>query len=297
MLSEEDYRLLRTAGEIAKKVRSVVPALVREGVDALTIAQTVEDKIVEYGGRPAFPCNICVNSVAAHFTPTPVENIIIPSGALVKVDLGVECGGYIADTAVTVGLPNSQMKLIEAAENALRNAIKIVRSGIRASEIGNVINETVSQYGFKPIRNLSGHEIKKYSLHSGTSIPNVKTKETTKLEYGKIYAIEPFVTLGTGSGLVVSSSTVNIFSIQMEYLDEERLSHDELNLLRELKTSTRGLPYTLRWIEREKWQLHEKLVKRGVIKGYPVLVEKVGAPVAQAEHTIIVLEEGCEVVT
>lgn len=297
MLSEEDYRLLRTAGEIARKVRSLVPALVREGVDALTIAQTVEEKIVEYGGRPAFPCNICINSVAAHFTPTPVENVIIPGGALVKVDLGVEYGGYIADTAVTVGLPNSQVKLIEAAENALRNAIKIVKSDVRASEVGNVINETVSRYGFKPIRNLSGHEIKKYTLHSGISIPNVKTKESTKLEYGKIYAIEPFVTVGTGSGLVISSSTVNIFSVQMEYINEDRLPHDELDLLRGLKSSTKGLPYTLRWIERDKWQLHEKLVKRGVIKGYPMLVEKVGAPVAQAEHTIIVLEDGCEVIT
>jgi len=60
---------------------------------------------------------------------------------------------------------------------------------------------------------------------------------------------------------------------------------------------TKGLPYTLRWIEREKWSLHEKLVKRGVVRGYPVLVEKTGTPVAQAEHTVIVLEDGCEVIT
>lgn len=297
MLSEDEYQQLRTAGKIARKVREEVPSLIREGVDALSIAQTVEKKIMEYGGRPAFPCNICINSVAAHFTPTPIENVIIPNGALVKVDLGVECGGYIADTAITVGLPNSHVRLIEAAENSLRNAIKILRSGVTVSEIGGIINDTVTKYGFKPIRNLSGHEIKKYNLHTGTSIPNVRTKETTKLEYGKIYAIEPFVTLGEGSGLVVSTKTVNIFSVHVESMSEHKLSQEELSLLKELRVSTNGLPYTLRWIEREKWQLHEKLVKKGLVKGYPMLVEKVGAPVAQAEHTVIILEDGCEVIT
>ncbi len=297
MLSEEDYQHLKTAGIIARRVREEVPALIREGVDALSIAQAVEEKIIEYGGRPAFPCNICIDSVAAHFTPTPVENIIIPKGALVKVDLGVECDGYIADTAITIGLPKSQVRLIEAAENALKNAIKTIRAGVRASEIGAVINDTISRYGFKPIRNLSGHEIRRYILHTGMSIPNVKTKEAHKLENGRIYAIEPFVTLGSGSGLVISTSSVNIFSVSMGSNHDDRLSGEELNLLKMLRESTKGLPYTLRWLEKEKWPLHEKLVKKGVARGYPVLVEKMGAPVAQAEHTVIVLEDGCEIIT
>jgi len=297
MLREEEYQHLRTAGKIARRVREEVPGLVREGVDALSIAQAVEERIIEYGGRPAFPCNVCIDSVAAHFTPTPSENIIIPKGALVKVDLGVECEGYIADTAITVGLPNSQVRLIEAAENALKNAIKTIRAGVRASDVGAVINDTIGKYGFKPIRNLSGHEIRRYILHTGTSIPNVRTKETLKLESGRIYAIEPFVTSGSGSGLVISSNSVNIFSVSMERNYDDRLLTEELNLLRTLREYTRGLPYTLRWIEKEKWQLHEKLVKKGVVRGYPVLVEKTGAPVAQAEHTVIVLEDGCEVIT
>jgi len=297
MLSEEEYNNLKTAGKIARRVREEVPALVREGVDALSIAQAVEDKIIQYGGRPAFPCNICIDSVAAHFTPTPIENIMIPKGALVKVDLGVECDGYIADTAITIGLPNSQSRLIEAAENALKNAIKTIKAGIRVSEVGAIINDTIVRYGFKPIRNLSGHEIRRYTLHTGTSIPNVRTKETLRLENGRIYAIEPFVTLGSGSGLVVSSNSVNIFSVLMENNHDNRLSIDELSLIKMLRESTKGLPYTLRWLEKEKWALHEKLVKKGVVKGYPVLVEKMGTPVAQAEHTVIVLEQGCEVIT
>lgn len=297
MLSEEEYQLLKTAGIIARKVREIIPSIVREGVDALTIAQTVENKIIEYGGRPAFPCNICVDSVAAHFTPTPHENIIIPKASLVKVDLGVECGGYIADTAITIGLPNSQAELIEAAENALKRVIKLIRAGIKVSEVGYVINEVVSRYGFKPIKNLSGHEIGRYVLHTGTSIPNIKTKETTKLENGKTYAIEPFVTLGASSGLVINSGSVNIFSIPAESNINSRLSLEELDFLKKLREKTKGLPYTLRWIEKEHWQIHEKLLRRGIIRSYPVLVEKSGLPVAQAEHTVLVHEDGCEVIT
>ena len=54
-------------------------------------------------------------------------------------------------------------------------------------------------YPVKPVRNLSGHNIKQYQIHGGKSIPFVKTKDQTKMEEGEIFACETFGSTGRGS--------------------------------------------------------------------------------------------------
>jgi len=78
-----------------------------------------------------------------------------------------------------------------------------------------------------------------------------------------------------------------------------RLAGEERELARILAERFDSLPYSPRWIPGyERYaKTHERMVRRGRIHGYPVLVERRGEPVAQAEHTVIVTEDGCEVIT
>ncbi|MEM4416655.1 MAG: type II methionyl aminopeptidase, partial [Nitrososphaerota archaeon] len=191
---------LLEAGRIARLVRESIPNMVRAEMPLVELAEKVEAMIRDHGGRPAFPCNISIDSVAAHFTPGPGEDTVIPPDAVVKVDIGVEIDGYIADTAITVTDNPVGVSLRYAAEEALKSAIKMVRDGVKVSSIGSVIHSVVSRFGFKPIRNLTGHEIKRYNLHAGVSIPNIPTADNTKLSSGHVYAIEPFVTIGDAAG-------------------------------------------------------------------------------------------------
>lgn len=298
-MEQESLELLRRAGRIARRVREEAYLLVREGVRVLEVCERLEEMILEAGAKPAFPCNISINEVAAHYSPLPDDNSIIPPQSLVKVDVGVSVEGWIADTAATVALDPALEPLAEAAQAALREALKMARPGAQVSSIGAAVQRLVERMGFKPIRNLTGHEIKRYNLHAGLSIPSVATPQPGKLEPGHIYAIEPFVTTRRGGGEVVSAKTMAIFRVDADRILKMRLSPEERRLAQLLAEKFDSLPYSPRWIPRyrELKPLHEKMVRLGRIQGYPILVERRREPVAQAEHTILITENGCEIIT
>jgi len=298
-LEEEALDRFRQAGRIARKARNRVLALVREAAPIIEICEAVESLIRDEGAEPAFPCNVGVNEVAAHYTSPPGDRLTVPPRSLVKVDLGVCLDGYIADTAITVSLARELEPLSEAAEIVLREALKIMRAGTPVSRIGSIIERAARSLGFKPIRNLTGHEIKRYQLHAGATIPNVGALCPGRLKAGHVYAVEPFLTTSRGAGEVVSTKLRTIFQMASAKLKLRKLSQEERSLMQYIASRFNGLPYTTRWIkDYEKLKpIHEKLVKSGRIYSYPVLVERLGEPVSQAEHTVIVFEDGCEIIT
>ena len=289
----------REAGLISRRVKEEAYRIVREGARILEICETLEDLIRREGAEPAFPCNVGVNEVAAHYTATPGDPSVIPPKSIVKVDIGVSLDGYIADTAITVVLDPRLEPLAESAKMALYEAIRAIKPGISASKIGSIIHKTITGMGFKPIRNLTGHEIKRYNLHAGLSIPNIPTKMGERLKEGHIYAIEPFSTTMRGAGEVVSMKTVAIFRIDSETIFRRKLRGEEYELAKLLAERFDSLPYTPRWIDGfDRFRrVHERMVRTGKIYGYPVLVERLGEPVAQFEHTIYVGSNGCEILT
>ncbi|HDD42759.1 MAG TPA: type II methionyl aminopeptidase [Nitrososphaeria archaeon] len=298
-MEEEALDRFRQAGRIARKARNKVLALVREAAPIIEICEAVESLIRDEGAEPAFPCNVGVNEVAAHYTSPPGDRLTVPPRSLVKVDLGVCLDGYIADTAITVSLARELEPLSEAAEIVLREALKIMRAGTPVSRIGSIIERAARSLGFKPIRNLTGHEIKRYQLHAGATIPNVGALCPGRLKAGHVYAVEPFLTTSRGAGEVVSTKLRTIFQMASAKLKLRKLSQEERSLMQYIASRFNGLPYTTRWIkDYEKLKpIHEKLVKSGRIYSYPVLVERLGEPVSQAEHTVIVFEDGCEIIT
>ena len=89
---------------------------------------------------------------------------------MVKIDLGAQINGYIADTAVTVCYDPQYDGLVQAAEESLNAAMAMIKTGTKASDIGRKIETTIKQLGFKPIANLSGHSLEQYTIHAGKSI-------------------------------------------------------------------------------------------------------------------------------
>ena len=176
--------------------------MVFEGMEVMDLCEKVEESILKMGGNSAFPCNIGIGSVAAHYTSLLGDQSTIPRGSIVKVDFGAEVSGYVADSAITVSFNPEFQPMIVAAEEALKTAIENVRSGAKARDLGGAIERCIARYGYKPIRNLTGHKIERYSLHTGKAIPNVSEIDGSILEEGEVYAIEPFVTSIDADGTV-----------------------------------------------------------------------------------------------
>jgi methionyl aminopeptidase len=299
LLPKDTLECYIKAGKIAAETRKEIRNTIKEGVPIIEICQKVEDTIRRKGGSLAFPCNLCVNDVAAHYSSPPRDIKTIPKEALVKVDLGAHVNGYIADTAFTVSLTPEYDSLIYAVNEALKQAIRIIKPGIKTDQIGKTIQSVIERYGFKPIRNLTGHQMSRYVLHTGKSIPNVPKYDFSRLKVDDVFAVEPFLTLSSGDGNVRASNEQYIYRLQKE---KNVNSTAAKQLLKTIKEKFRSLPFSKRWLNGmlPKDQISKafnELLLRKNISSYPVLVEKRGKIVAQAEHTVIVTKKGCLITT
>ena len=287
------------AGKIASEVREMVRVKDWVGKSVFDVCEEVENEILKRGAKCAFPVNASINEIAAHYTAEPNDPITIKDTDLVKIDLGAQINGFIADTAVTVCYDPQYDGLVQAAEEALSKAMSMVKIGVKASDVGRTIETTIKQMGFKPIANLSGHSLEQYTIHAGKTIPNIWSIGGFTLSGESAYACEPFVTTAEGGGFVRNGKIKNIFALS----SRKKTKNEEADkLLDYIWENFNMLPFALRWItkkwdEKEARNLLDYLISKKAVQAYPVLIEIHEQRVAQAEHTFIPNENGALVTT
>ncbi len=287
---QEILEKYREAGRILKIVRAEAVEMIRVGNTLLQVAEFVENRTIELGGRPAFPCNISRNQEAAHATPKAGDADVFGKD-MVKLDLGVHVDGYIADSAVTVDLSGNS-DILKAAEEALAAAIDLARPGVTTGELGTAIENSIRSYGLSPIMNLTGHGLSQYAAHEEPAVPNRHVEGGAILKEGDVLAIEPFATDGAGS--VHDGNWAEIYSLVRKKPVRMPAVRNVLKQVEEY----RELPFAKRWLESDRLEFALiQLEKAGILHSYPVLLESAGGLVAQAEHTIIITQDGCEVTT
>ena len=285
------------AGKIAARVLRELKEEIKPGVKVFRLCTLAEKKIIEYGGRPAFPCTISIDNIVAHYTSPQNDKTIIPDSGLVKLDLGATVDGYLSDVAETVDLDGTLEGFVAATDDALEEAIQILNPGTPLGDIGKKIENVIKAYGLKPIRNLTGHDMKRYKLHAGKTVPNVKERGIGNVEVGDCFAIEPYAT--NGEGTVIDSDMVYIFSNTAK---GETLEGTTEKLRLHLREKYESLPFAIRWIGATTEDIDiveeiRELMKVKAIRGHPVQVSKKGRPVSQSEHTVFVSDTGPIVLT
>ena len=288
MIVPEELDQWREAARIASRARSLGASLVAPGVSRREVAERVEEFIRAAGAAPAFPANLSRDTEAAHYTPDPEDAERFAAGELVKVDVGAHLDGAIADTAVTVevGGGRSHEGLRRASAEAVEAAIALVRPGVAVDDLSRAIEATIHRRGFKPVRDLTGHSIERYLLHAGKSIPNASGQSTAHLAAGEVIAIEPFATNGQGS--IGNGPFGNIVRFRT---DPSAAGLTAAGMFARFRT----LPFTARWLTPA--ERRELLGLRRFLQTYPVFVERGAGLVSQAEHTVLVTDEGAEVLT
>jgi len=283
------------AGRIAAEARDFGIEHVRAGGSALELANAIEALIRDRGGECAFPVNIGVNEVAAHYTPGRNSDIKFRQGDVVKIDVGAHVDGYAGDTAATVEVgTRSHLDLIRCAQDALTMCIEMVRPGTPIAAMGATVGRVIRSAGFKPVQNLTGHSMERYNLHAGLSIPNIESKDKAVVEEGMVLAIEPFSTVGAGK--VGGKGRGNIFRI----IRERKAQPEVMDLFAKMRDRFGPFPFAGRWCESlhpSPEPLVTKMYRLGMIMSYPVLTDVGSGVVAQAEHSVLVTKDGCRVLT
>ena len=287
----------RKAGKIAAQCREWARQAIQPGVEVRWVLETIESMIRERGGEPGFPAQSSRNHVAAHYCSPPMDDMRYQDGDCTKVDLGVHVDGYVADTACTVDLSADKRwtPLIKSSADALAAAIASIEDGVPVSELGGAIERTIMAAGYNPVRNLTGHGLGRWKVHTPPQIPNYPETGGGRLKAGMVFAIEPFAS--TGRGYITERGKAEVFMMVRPPLKAKGLDRD---ILRDIE-SWRGLPVARRYFGARDPELVDdtlsKLARQGCLMRYPPLVEEDGVMVAQTEHSIYLGEGGVEILT
>ncbi|EJN58627.1 type II methionyl aminopeptidase [Halogranum rubrum] len=291
-LDDETVDKHRQAGDVLRTVMDETAEMVEPGVTHLEVAEYAESRIEELADGCAFPVNISINEEASHATPARDDDIEFTEDDMVCLDIGVHVDGYIADAATTIDFTGND-ELVEAAEQALEAALDAVAAGVDTGTVGAEIEDVIRGYGYTPVLNLSGHGVEQYDAHTGPNIPNRGVDRGTELQVGDVVAIEPFAT--DGRGKVTEGAKEEIFELQQERSVRNRAARQVLD---QVTSEFDGLPFASRWVDSPRAEMALRRLKQaGVVRGYPVLKEEDGRLISQAEHTVMVTEDGCEITT
>ncbi|MHA1197792.1 MAG: type II methionyl aminopeptidase [Candidatus Heimdallarchaeaceae archaeon] len=299
------FQNYKKSGEILAKTFELIGSIIKPGIPLLEIAEKAEKHIRKHSAKPAFPVNISINEIAAHYSPIINDDSTIPEKSIVKVDAGVSVDGYLSDAARTFIFDDKWQHMKDTARKALEEAIAIVKPDESVFRVGEIVQKCVESEGFKPIVNLSGHSMSQYTLHDGVSIPNYSVSKkirdsSHRFEIGTAYAIEPFVT--TGIGRVTDSKEETIFR-QYRKSKNKDMSAKIGEIYQFIDENCHRLPFSWRWVYNAGFSIEDiekadKLLHNDhVIHGYPILIEETNCPVTQAEETIFVGKKQVYVIT
>jgi len=291
---------LKRAGRIAAQARDAGARRIVAGARVRDVCVAVEEQIHRLGGGLAFPVQSSRNQVAAHYCPSPEDETVYADGDLAKLDIGVHVEGWVVDTALTVNVGEGEegRPLVRAAEQALRAAIAALAPGVEVRAVSSAIERTIASFGLRPVRNLCGHGVSRWTVHCPPPIPNVPDTSTARLPLHAVVAIEPFAT--DGLGLVREEGGAEVFRLPPDE-DAGAAEADVDPALLDAIRGFRGLPFARRQLAAVPRDVLERglaaLVSEGRLTAYAPLSEKSGRRVAQAEHTVYMGPDGVEVLT
>lgn len=285
--TEEQYATWAKAARIAAEVLDFGKGLLKNGASVLEVSDTVDAEIYKRGGKPAWATQISFDHVAAHQCAEPNDERVFDNN-VIKMDVGVRIDGFIGDNAVTVDLSGKHSDLVKCSRDALDTVTKILQPGATLSEIGRSIQDTITSYGFSPVRNLSGHTISRNIIHDSPSIPNIDTGDSTELTEGQVIAIEPFAT--NGDGVIYEADKGNLFAL----VGSRPVRSPFAREIRDYVKKEYGtFPFTTRWLAKQfglgKTNLAlRELMRVGNLRAHPPLIEQAKGLVSQAEHTFLI---------
>ncbi|MHA1266465.1 MAG: type II methionyl aminopeptidase [Candidatus Helarchaeota archaeon] len=295
---QKKYEYYKKAGQIHFEAAKIARPLIKIGAKIVDICDTIESFILKKGAGLAFPVNVSRNEIAAHYTASgPSDPTTIQEGDIVKVDIGVQVEGYIADGAFTVAFNDELESLVKASKAALDVVIENIKPNIETHKLGALAEKAIKSYGYRPVRDLSGHILDQWELHGPKTIPSVALPSGEKVQEGEVFAIEFFATTGTGS----VHDRPETFIYNLVPVRRPIRSKGARQIIREINNKYKTLPFAKRWLIRDlKGGVLlgiRELTRIGLLHEYHPLTEKKGIYISQAEDTVIIEQDGCTITT
>jgi len=203
--NEEAIERIKIAGRIIDEIFKSIERMDLRNMKTVDLNDLIDTLIRQRSALPAFlryrgfpkSCCISLNNEVVHGIP---DDRRIENGDIVKIDVGVKYGGYIADAARTFPagkIAPEVRQMLDVTERALMDGVNAAQPGRKVSDISQAIQSRVEKNGYSVVRELTGHGVGKH-LHEEPMIPNfVNDGPECLIKPGMALAIEPMVNMGT----------------------------------------------------------------------------------------------------
>jgi methionyl aminopeptidase len=205
--SEHELELMRTAGVINARALAAAISIIQPGVTTADIDAVAAEVLQREGAEPAFMgypgaypypavTTICVNDELVHGIPSKRR---VKKGEIVSIDCGSIVEGFVADSALTVGVgevsPDAQ-RLMDVTLEALYMGIESMLVGNRTGDVSAAIQGHVEGNGFSVVREYTSHGVGQ-RMHEDPQVPNYgRSGRGLPLQAGMTIALEPMVLEG-----------------------------------------------------------------------------------------------------
>ncbi len=145
-------------------------------------------------GFPGYNC-ISINKEFCHGIPSDRRSL--KTGDLINIDVSAELNGFWADNGSSFVLGediNQHQGLVNASKYILKAAIDNIKSGVRISDIGHLMESEARKRGYKVIKNLGGHGIGRSLHEQPDELLNYRNRfDQRRFRKNSVVAIETFI--------------------------------------------------------------------------------------------------------
>jgi len=203
--SDDEIKVMRECGTLLAEMYDYLAPYVSPGISPLELDKLAENFIIKNGAVPeqkgykGYPSTLCVsiNEQVIHGIPSKRK---LKEGDLASLDCTISLKGLMTDSAKSfaVGKIDKKLQLLmERTEKSLYLGIDAVHGGMRVNEIGRVIEEYISPFGYGIVKDFCGHGVG-YDIHEEPTVLNYfSTRYRQRLKENMVITIEPMINLGT----------------------------------------------------------------------------------------------------
>ncbi len=201
--SEKELNGIKEVSDIVAGILFELRSKAIAGISTADLDAMAGDLMRVYGARSApklmynFPGNTCISVGACYAHGVPNSTTILKNGDLINIDVSAELNGYYADNGcsfVVGNIENEHTRLVNTSREILANAISNIRSGVKLSAIGKLIQEESKAKGYTVIKDLTGHGIGRSLHEEPKEILNYYSFfDSRRFENGQVIALETFI--------------------------------------------------------------------------------------------------------
>lgn len=202
--SPRELEVMREAGKINARALLAAVQAARPGVPTAEVNAAAAEVIRFFNAEPAFrgypgaypypaETTISINDELVHGIPGERR---LEEGDIVSIDCGTIHEGFVADSALTIGIgtiSTDAQSLLDVTLQSLFHGIAAMIPGNRTGDVSASIQSFVEGHGYQVVREYTGHGVGT-NMHEDPQVPNYGTAgKGALLRRGMTIALEPMV--------------------------------------------------------------------------------------------------------